>query len=135
MAESIKPGINHTGISVVFVCHDGNGKFLLHKRSANCRDEQGRWDFGGGTLEFNEVIKTGMLRELKEEYGCGEAVLEEVLYPGERFHTLPDGTPTHWIYFPFILRVNPADVIIGDPDKMDEIGWFTLDNLPKPLHS
>lgn len=135
MLQNLKMGVDCTGISIVFVCHDGNGKFLLHKRSTNCRDEQGCWDFGGGKLEFGETLVEGLLRELREEYGCSKPVFEETLYPRERFHTLPDDTKSHWIYFPFILRIDPAQVIIGDPDKMDEIGWFTLDNLPQPLHS
>ena len=134
MSQSPKIGIDCTGISIVFACHDGNGKFLLHKRSANCRDEQGRWDFGGGKLEYGESIQGGVLRGIKEEYGC-DAMIEEVLYPGEAFRSLADGTKTHWIYFPHIVRVNPAEVIIGEPNSMDEIGWFTLDNLPAPLHS
>ena len=27
------------------------------------------------------------------------------------------------------------EVRIGEPEKMDELGWFTLDALPEPLHS
>ena len=134
MTQSFKIGVDCTGISVVFACHDGNGKFLLHKRSQNCRDEQGRWDFGGGKLEFSESLSEGVKREAREEYGC-EVIIEEALYPQQLFRELADGTKTHWIYFPHIVRVNPVDVIIGEPHSMDEIGWFALDNLPQPLHS
>lgn len=134
MNQTFKVGVDCTGISVVFACHDGNGKFLLHKRSQNCRDEQGRWDFGGGKLEFSESLVEGVKREAREEYGC-DAMIEEALYPGEAFRVLADGTKTHWIYFPYIVRVNPTEVIIGEPNSMDEIGWFALDSLPEPLHS
>ena len=30
-------GIDYTGISVVFLCHDNEGNFLMNKRSKNCR--------------------------------------------------------------------------------------------------
>lgn len=35
-------GISFTGVTTVFVCHDGRGKMLLAKRSQNARDEKGR---------------------------------------------------------------------------------------------
>ena len=31
--------------------------------------------------------------------------------------------------------VNREKVANGEPHKFDEIGWFTLNNLPSPLHS
>lgn len=40
-------GADYTGVAVVYYCHDGAGKFVMAKRSGNCRDEQGRWDIGG----------------------------------------------------------------------------------------
>ena len=40
--HDLKRGVNFIGVTCVFVCHDGKGRFLLHKRSKNCRDEQGR---------------------------------------------------------------------------------------------
>jgi RNase adaptor protein for sRNA GlmZ degradation len=33
------------------------------------------------------------------------------------------------------VQVDPATVAIGEPHKIDEIGWFTSDNLPDTLHS
>lgn len=47
-------GIDHIGVSVSFIIHDGNGNIMLHKRGQQARDEQGRWDVGGGALEFDE---------------------------------------------------------------------------------
>lgn len=42
---------------------------------------------------------------------------------------------THWIGFPFFILVNPKEVQNNDLDKIDELGWFTIKNLPSPLHS
>ncbi len=45
-------------VSVITICHDGSGKYLLGKRSQNCRDEQGKWEpVGGGGLKFGETIE------------------------------------------------------------------------------
>jgi hypothetical protein len=33
------------------------------------------------------------------------------------------------------VRVDPAIVRIGEPERIDEIGWYKPDQLPSPLHS
>ena len=64
----MKKGIDFTGIAVSFSCHDGKGNYLFHKRGVGCRDEQGRWDCGGGGLKFNERLIDALYREVEEEY-------------------------------------------------------------------
>lgn len=129
----MKPGVDHIGVVCIFVCHDGKGNVLLQRRSANCRDEQGAWDCGGGKLEFGEDFEGAVRREVREEYG---AEAHDVVFCGAhnvlRQH---NGAPTHWVALTFAARVDPAQVRIGEPDKVDAIGWFTLDALPSPLHS
>jgi len=55
--------------------------------------------------------------------------------PAHDIFRIQNGINTHWIAVPFFVRVNPEEVKIGEPEKMSEIGWFTIDNLPTPLHS
>ena len=127
------PGIDYTGVTVCFFCHDGAGNFLMARRSQKCRDEQGRWECGGGRLEFGEDPEEGVLREVREEYGCS-GVIEERLHPRSiiREHK---GRKTHWLALPYVIRVNPAAVRISEPEYIDEIGWFPLGGLPQPLHT
>ena len=61
-------GVDYPGVTVVFLCHDGKGNYLLGKRSKNCRDEQGRWDSGGGGLDLGSSVEETLKREIKEEY-------------------------------------------------------------------
>lgn len=42
---------------------------------------------------------------------------------------------THWISPDHIVRIDPNMDKIGEPEVIDEIGWFTLKTLPSPLHS
>ena len=63
----IKRGVDYIGVTVNFIIHDGKGNVLLQKRSQNCRDEQGRWDIGGGALEFGEKLEDAVRREVKED--------------------------------------------------------------------
>ena len=127
------PGVDYTGISVSFFCHDGAGNFVLTKRSEQCRDEHHTWEVGGGRLEFGEDPREAVLREVLEEYGV-RGVIEKELPPVSliREH---QGTKTHWINMPFIIRVPREGVIRGDPVAMAEIAWFRMNALPTPLHS
>ncbi|MCA9356647.1 NUDIX hydrolase [Candidatus Nomurabacteria bacterium] len=129
----MKKGIDYIGVSVAFRCHDGKGNYVMHRRNVNCRDEHGCWDFGGGGLKFGETIADGLSREVKEEYGADIVSLESLGHR-EVFRE-HDGVSTHWISFAFKVLVDPEQVVNNEPDKHDEIGWFTADSLPTPLHS
>ena len=126
-------GIDHIGVTCVFYCHDGKGNILLHKRSKNCRDETGKWDCGGGALEFGETWEQAVRREVKEEYFCD--VKDMHFVTANNVLRKHDGKQTHWIALLFSVLVDPKDARLGNPKKMDEIGWFPFGNLPSPLHS
>ena len=125
--------INNIRVSTSFYCHNGKGKWLLHKRTEKCRDEKGVWDCGGGKLEFGLTLEENVLKEIREEYGC-EATIQEQLPAITLLRQTSSGMKTHWIVVPFILLINKNNVKIGDREKMEEIGWFTLNNLPHLLH-
>lgn len=131
--EEAKIGIDYIGITTPFYCHDGNGNLLMHKRSSQCRDEQGRWDTGSGKLEFGISLGENVLKEIEEEYGCHGELREQL--PAHDIFRVQNGIDTHWLAVPFFVRVNPEEVKNGEPHKIEEIGWFTLDALPDPLHT
>lgn len=129
----MKPGTDYIGVSTPFYCNDGKGRFVLHKRSKNCRDEQGKWDTGSGQLDFGQTIEENVLREVKEEYGCKGKIQEQL--PAHSILRKHDGKMTHWLVIPSFILVDPKKVKIGERHKADKIGWFTLDKLPSPLHT
>ncbi len=129
----MEKGKDYIGIAICFYCHDGQGNFVLNKRNQNCRDEHGRWDFGGGGLKFGETFQECLAREVKEEYGT-EIVKCEFIGFDEVFRN-QDGVETHWVDIRYKVQLDRNKVINAEPHKHDEIGWFTLDNLPSPLHS
>jgi ADP-ribose pyrophosphatase YjhB (NUDIX family) len=118
-------------VSCVFVCHDGAGRILLARRSADARDEPGTWDCGAGALEFGETFEDAVTREVGEEYTVPPREIELL---GVR-NVLRAEPPSHWVAIVFAVRVDPAAVAIGEPHKFDELGWFSPSALPAPLHS
>lgn len=106
----------------------------MAKRSHNSRDERDRWDIGGGGLDWGLTAKDNIVKEIQEEY---TATPESVDFLGYRdvFRETPDGKSTHWMALDFVAKVPRADMAIGEPEKFDDSGWFTLEKLPSPLHS
>jgi len=129
----MKKGLDYIGVCVVYFCHDGKGHFLMQKRSKNCRDEQGRYDIGGGGVEFGIPIEENLKKEIKEEYGTD--IIKSDFLGFRDVHRTNEGLPTHWIALDFKVLVDKKKAKNGEPHKFDEVGWFTLDTLPNPLHS
>jgi ADP-ribose pyrophosphatase YjhB (NUDIX family) len=123
-------------VGVCFFLHDGQGKYMIHRRSQLCRDEQGRWDCGGGGVEFGETIEDALRREVHEEFNV---IPQEIKFMGYRdVFRGPEASAPHWIVFDFKVKVDPKTVKNNEPDKCDEIRWVTLaefDALAEPKHS
>lgn len=132
--KKLTPGIDYPAICVGFYAHDGNGKFLFLKRSLQARDFQGYWEPGGGRLHKNETIEEALIREMSEEIDCPSGIIDEVLPPVSQIVKNDEGKMVHWVILPHIVRVNPEEVSLKDVEKIDEIGWFGLGELPDPLH-
>lgn len=130
----MKKGVDFTGVNTTFCCHDGSGNFVMHKRSKNCRDEQGNWDIGSGSLEYGMSPEENLKKEIKEEYGV-DVLKFKLLGTRNVNRKLADGTPTHWITFDYLVLVERDKVVNGEPESIDEVGWFNLGGLPEPLHS
>lgn len=129
----LRRGVDHIGVTVCALVHDGNGRLLLMKRGPKARDENGRWDIVGGALEFGEKLEDAIKREIMEEI-CSDALEIEYVHSYEA-HREHNGQPTHWIAMVHAVKVDPATVKIGEPHKISELGWFNLHNLPEPRHS
>ena len=128
----MQKGIDYPGVCVGYVCHDGQGNYLMNLRGAACRDEQGKWDFGGGGLDFGDSVEQTLVKELKEEYGV-EPISSSFLGYTDFFNEY-QGKKTHWLGLDFLIEVDRSKVINGEPHKFDDIGWFRLDALPENLH-
>ncbi len=131
--HAYRKGLDYVGVAVVYYCHDGRGNFVMSKRGKNSRDEQGRWDPGGGGVEFGIPILENLRNEIREEYGA--EVLKHEFLGFRDVHRETEKGRTHWLALDFKVLVDPKQVKNNEPHKFDDVRWFTLDTLPSPVHS
>jgi ADP-ribose pyrophosphatase YjhB (NUDIX family) len=129
----MKKGEDYIGVTVSYLCHDGAGNVVLSKRGVNCRDEHGRWDCGGGSIEFGHTAEETVRKEVKEEYSADAL---EIVFLGFRdVFREQNGKKTHWISLDYKVLVDRSQVKNGEPHKFDEVRWFPFSALPEPMHS
>lgn len=133
MQKTLIKGVETIGITVTFLCHDGKGNILLNLRSKNCRDEHGRWDVGGGSIEFGDSVENTLKKEIKEEYGSDVLAFEFLGY--RDVFREQNGHATHWLSMDFEVLIDPKQVKNGEPNKFDDLRWFPKKSLPTPMHS
>lgn len=103
-----------------------DGKTLLAKRKG--AHAQGHWGSMGGKLVFGETPAQAAVREAREELGIEVGNLRFVCC----MNLKKDGE--HYVDFSFVGELLDGEPQIMEPDKVAEIGWFSLDDLPTPLY-
>ncbi|MBL7159417.1 NUDIX domain-containing protein [Candidatus Microgenomates bacterium] len=125
-----KAGVDFIGVSVGALIFNDRGEVFLNKRSQKARNEKGCWEAPGGAVDFGETHETAIKREVKEEFG----VEIEIIKTLETADEILTKEKQHWVATAYICKVSAGqDPKIMEPDKSDAIGWFSLDNLPKPM--
>ena len=122
----MKKGVDFIGVGVGAIIINNEGKVFLARRGKEARNENGKWEFPGGGVEFGETLEHAVVREVFEEYGLTikvESLLDVV------DHIIP-AENQHWVSPTFICRVTKGTPHIREPHKCDEIGWFVLDQIP-----
>lgn len=127
-------GYSFVGITTCFIMYTKDGEFFMAKRSNKTRDEHGRWEIQGGGLDFGQTAEENVIREMKEESNATPLKSEFLGYT-DVFRVNENGDKTHWLALDFAFLVNKSDVKINEPDMFDDSGWFTLSNIPSPVHS
>ncbi|WP_440064252.1 NUDIX hydrolase [Streptosporangium sp. OZ121] len=125
-------GRSHIGVSCSFVCHDGEGRILLHRRGPGARDSREVWDSGAGELGFGEDFEECVRREVGEEFGATALDLVQVGVANVR--RTSGGLPTHWVSVQFAVLVDPREVTPSEPDRIGNLTWFGEGELPTGLH-
>ncbi|WP_428428828.1 NUDIX domain-containing protein [Pararhizobium sp.] len=120
------PGIDFPGVgSGLAVFSDG--KLLLCKRLK--APEAGHWSIVGGKVDHMEPAADAARREAEEESGlkihsARFLCLSEQLIEADR---------QHWVSLIYVTDDFSGEPQLTEPDKLSEIGWYPLDDLPQPL--
>lgn len=119
----MQKGIDYVGVGVGAAILNEQGKLFLARRGEAAKNERGKWETPGGTLEYGEMLEETLIREIQEEYGCTIKVVDQL---GVFDHLIPE-EKQHWVAVSFLCKVDSGEPVILEPHKCSEIGWFTLE--------
>lgn len=117
-----KDEIIKVGAGVVII---KDGKTLLAKRKG--AHGSGMWGSMGGHVDFGESPIETVKREAMEELGVEIGNIEFAMC----MNMIKDGK--HYLDVSFTAEIVSGKPTIGEPEKIETIGWFSLDKLPSPL--
>ena len=120
-------GVDYIGVAAGAVIFNKEGKIFISKRGPKSRNEVGKWDFPGGSIDFWERAEDAAVREVKEEFGMDIEVVKllEVVD-----HIIPE-EKQHWLSPTFICRHVSGEPRIMEPGKCSEIRWARFEDIPK----
>jgi 8-oxo-dGTP pyrophosphatase MutT (NUDIX family) len=84
-------------------------------------------------VEFGDSVEDTIRREVMEEYNVDVINFEFLGFRDVKRQS--HGITTHWIALDFKVLVNPDNMKNNEPHKFDDIGWFSPQSMPEPVHS
>lgn len=125
----MKAGVDYIGVSAGAFIINSKGEILLCKRSMKARNEKGKWEAPGGQVHFGETREQAIKREIKEELGVDIEIVSVLNVADE----ILEKDKQHWLPTTFLVRIKKGEPRIMEPEKCDEIAWFSLDKISKNL--
>lgn len=111
--------------SAVYLFLIKENKILLSRRF-NTGWMDGMYSLIAGHLDGNESVSSAMIREAYEEAQI--TIKKEDLEPATVLHR--HSSDQEYIDFFFVAKAWEGEPTIGEPDKCDDMGWYSIDNLP-----
>jgi len=116
--------------SAVYLFLEKNGKILLQRRF-NTGYQDGNYSFIAGHLDGNETARHSLVREVKEEANI--ILSKDEL---EFLHLMHRKTPyREYLDIYFTVKKWEGEIKNMEPEKCDDLSWFSLDALPKNMIS
>lgn len=104
-----------------------NDMFLVVKRNVNDDLYPGAWEFPGGHLENGELLKEGLMRELKEEIGFNQEFNPKITHYYDEI-TEKNGVLFHNIEIDFIIDVNRDSIEVKLSNEHCDYRWIKKDS-------
>ena len=128
------PGVQHipekmaqlNAAAYIFLKKEGKMFFL---RRANVKYRNGLYNVPAGRLDVGETIYDCAIRETKEEAGV-DVKKEDLKTLCVTHRLLPsDYDYNNWVDFFFYAEKWDGTPHIAEPEKADDSGWFSIDEL------
>lgn len=123
----MKIGIDYIGTSAGAVISNNEDKLFLAKRGSGARDDVGKWEFPGGTIKYFETREEAAVRNVLEKY----AIVIEINKPLGVYDVIDKEAGDHWLSTTFLCTYISGEPAIINTEKCQDIGWFTLEDIPK----
>ncbi len=121
----MKKGIDFIGVGTGAIIFNDEGKVLLAQRGPKARNENGKWEFPGGSVEFGETCEEAIVREIKEELEIDIKVIELVEVVN---HILLE-EKQHWVSPSFVARHVRGEPKIKEPEKCVGYKWVKISDI------
>ena len=123
----MKRGVDYIGVGVGAAIFNSEGLLFITKRGKEAKNERGKWEIPGGSVEYGETFEQAIKREIKEAHGVEIAVIELL---GVCDHIIPD-EHQHWVSPTYICKIVKGAPKIIEPHKCEAFGWFSLQEAEK----
>lgn len=91
--------------------------------------EAGHWNIVGGKVDLMEHSMDAARREALEETGLALGNVRFLCVSEQIFAD----EVQHWISMIYLADEFLGEPVITEPDKLDTLGWFDIDDLPQPI--
>jgi 8-oxo-dGTP diphosphatase len=116
----------YAAVIASYVIFQKNGKVLLSRR-CNTGYHDAEYSLPAGHIEEGEFATITAIREAQEEVGV--KIKPDDIVPAHIMHRHCGDHER--IDFFFTVKKWTGEIINAEPDKCDEIQWFTFNKLPK----
>ena len=106
---------------------ENNKRMFLLGLRAKHKSGGGQWGLIGGTQTIGETMEETLQRELLEEIGI-TVKLEDVVW--NNFFQCLVNEKIHFDHHGFVIENWSGEIENREPDKCDELKWFSEDELP-----
>lgn len=127
MRGDMKRGIDYIGVGVGAAIFNDKNEVLLCLRGPKAKNERGKWEIPGGSVEFGETFSQALKREIKEELGI-EIEIGKLIQVCD--HIIAD-EHQHWVSPTYWCHIVEGEPTICEPEKCSQIGWFSLKEAEK----
>lgn len=125
----MKKWVDYIGVWCgVFILNENNELFLM-RRNINCRNKAWYRSIPWGWVKFWETMEESLKRETQEECWV-EIKIKKQLWAVDDI--IPN-EEQHWVWVVYLWEIISWELKNLEPNKCDEIWWFSLDNLPEKM--